>query len=111
CALAGGLYLAFADNGPSLLLGLDSRGGESLKTIRAFLHHAAGPDGDVRVAPELQDRRRQVVVFQEVEPADLVRAVVAAIPGADAAVIDHHVQALGVVQGRRDGTDDLARGL
>ena len=46
-----------------------------------------------------------------VEAAHLVGTVVGAEPRADAAVVDHDVQALLVVHRGADGTDDLARRL
>ena len=48
-------------------------------------------------------------VVEEVEAADLVRAVVRAVPRADAAVVGHVVQAFGAVRGRADRADLLAR--
>ncbi len=49
--------------------------------------------------------------MKEVEVPHLVRAVVRAVPRADAAVVDHVVQALGAVGGGGDGADELARGV
>ena len=49
------------------------------------------------------------MVVEEVEAADLVRAVVAAVAGADAAVVDHLVQALVAVDGGVHRADVLAR--
>ena len=49
----------------------------------------------LRCAEQL--RRREVRVEQEVEPPHLVRTVVRAVPRADAAVVDHVVQAFVVV--------------
>ncbi len=48
-------------------------------------------------------------IQEEVEPADLVRAVVRAVPRADAAVVDHLVQPLGAVHRGVDRADDFAR--
>ena len=51
----------------------------------------------------------KVGVLEEVEAAHFVRAVVRAVPRADAAVVDHVVQALGAVDGRPDRADQFAR--
>ena len=51
---------------------------------------------------------RALVVIEEVEPAYLVRAVVGAITGADAAIVGHHVEPFLVMRGRIDGADILA---
>ena len=48
---------------------------------------------------------------EEIEPPHLVRAVVRAIPRADAAVVDHVVEPLGAVHRRADGTDQFARSV
>ena len=47
-------------------------------------------------------------VVEEIEPPDLVGAVVGAVAGADTAVVGHVVQAFGAVLGRRDRADELA---
>ena len=44
----------------------------------------------------LSTRCHLVMPVKEVEPANLVRAVVRAVPGADAAVVHHVVQAFGL---------------
>ena len=51
----------------------------------------------------------EILVQQEVEAPDLVRAVVRAIPRADAAVVDHVVQAFVAVHRRRHRADHFAR--
>ena len=53
--------------------------------------------------------RRPVLVEQEVEPPHLVRAVVRAVARADAAVVDHVVQAFSAVGRGGNRADDLAR--
>ena len=57
----------------------------------------------------LRLRRVPILIQQEVEPAHLVRAVVRAVARADAAVVDHVVQAFVVVDGRGHRADHLAR--
>src|SRR5262249_4021017 len=47
----------------------------------------------------------------EVEAPDLVRAVVRAVAGADAAVVDHVVEAVAAVHRRRHRADHLAGGV
>ena len=106
--LAGGDDFAVAD-AAALLLGLDLRGVDALHAVRALLHHAARADGDVGVAHRLERRRVVVGVVEEVEAADLVRAVVRAVARADAAVVRHVVQAVVAVRGGLDRADRLAR--
>ena len=99
---------------------------DPLHAVRALLHDAAHADRDVGVlhhlarAPgmPLGPERAQVeavqlahVPIEEVEAAHLVRAVVRAVPGADAAVVRHDVEPLGVVHGGVDRADRLARRL
>ena len=56
------------------------------------------------IAQRLEARRRPVLVEQEVEAPHLVGAVVRAVARADAAVVDHVVQAFGAVRrGARPG--------
>src|SRR5439155_17198983 len=81
--LAGGHHLAVADR-PALPLGHDLGVPDPLHAVRALLHHPAAADRDVRVAAELEALGVPVLEGEEVEPADLVRAVVRAVPGADA---------------------------
>src|SRR5262249_28785682 len=69
------------------------------------------PDRHLGVANQLQAGRGLVGVREEVEPADLVRAVVRAVAGADAAIVGHLVQPLEAVRGGGHGADDLAGGL
>ena len=89
-------------------LGLDARGVDALHAVGALLHHAAAADGDVGIALQLELRRVPVLEQQEVEAAHLPRAVVRAVPRADAAVVDHVVQALVAVHGGRDRAHHFA---
>ncbi|MFO1296576.1 MAG: hypothetical protein U1F25_08925 [Rubrivivax sp.] len=73
---------------------------DALDAVAALLHHAAPAHGHVGVALRLQRFRRVVGELQEVEAADLVRAVVGTEARADAAVVDLHVEALAVVHRR-----------
>src|SRR5690606_33578415 len=88
----------------------------------ALLHDAATADGDVRVEDHglelgLGLLRRRVrrdadgieVVVSVIETPNLVRAVVGAVPRANAAVVDHVVQAFGRVHGGTHRADLLAR--
>ena len=130
--LAGDLDGAVADVDVGRIagadLGLDLGFLDALDAIGALLHDAAHAHGDVGVLLELREVGRildgllrsersfvqvavdALVVVEEVEAADLVRAVVRAVAGADAAVVGHRVEALVVVDGGVGGADGLARG-
>src|SRR5207302_8113052 len=82
---------------------------DALDTIRALLHHAAAAHTDLRVAQQLQRRRLEIAVLEEIEVADFVWAVVGAIARPDAAVVDHIVQSLGAVGSRSNWTHQFAR--
>ena len=97
--------------GRSSRFGADARVVDALHAVRALLHDAAAAHGDVGVEHHLEHVRLRILVEREVEAPHLVRAVVRAVPGADAAVVDHVVQAFVVVHGRVDRADDLARRL
>ena len=53
----------------------------------------------------LLSNRLTTLIVEPVESPDLVRAVVAAVTGSDATVVDHHIETVLVMNGRRDGTD------
>src|SRR5262249_24085326 len=63
---------------PRLPLRVVPRAVDPLDAVRALLHDAAAADRDLRVAAELLDLGREVLVEVEVEAPDLVRAVVRA---------------------------------
>src|SRR5205807_3060769 len=96
---------------PTVELGGNARLADALHAVGALLHHATAPDRDVRIALRPEALRIPVLIQQEVEAAHLVRAVVRAIPCADAAVVDHVVEAFIAVARRGDRADDLARGV
>src|SRR5581483_4109440 len=105
--LAGGPDLAVGDRAV-VAVGGDLRLADALQAVGAFLHHPAAAHGDLGVPG---DRRPRVMprIGEEVEAADLVGAVVRAEPGADAAVVDHRVDPVGIVHRRADRADHLAR--
>src|SRR4030095_3082736 len=82
----------------------------ALQAVRALLHDAAAPHRHVGIALQLEALGRPVGEEEEVEAPHLVGAVVRAVAGADAAVVDHDVQAFAVVHGRVHRTHDLAWG-
>src|SRR5690606_21474761 len=87
--------------------GANLRRADALHAVRAFLHHAALPHGDLGIS--LHARGRLVArVLEVVEAADLVGTVVRAEPRPDAAVVDHLVQAVGAVNGGVHRTHVLA---
>src|SRR5438270_12018616 len=112
----------------------DLRFFDALHAKSAFLHHATHSDSDVWIAAELRDfgrallrqwpevffvnvdrsrdlalADRPLVVIEEIETPHFERAVVRAIPRADAAVVGHHVEAVLAVHRRVDGTNRFAR--
>src|SRR6185295_15653649 len=94
-----------------LALGVDARRVDALHAVGALLHDAAEADADVGIALQLQRLGRPVGELVEVEAPYLVRAVVAAVAGAHAAVVDHVVEPLHAVVGRRHRADHLAGGV
>src|SRR5436305_10579804 len=105
--LAGGLEPVRRDR-LMVDLGLDLRRLDALHTVGALLHHAAHAHRHVRVVDQLQHRRALVAVAQEVEAAPLVGAVVRAVAGAHATVVDHVVEPLVAVHGGGHRADHLA---
>src|SRR3954468_20574470 len=108
--LAGGADVAVFERALGHL-GVDLRGLDPLHAIGALLHHAARAHGHVRVGGHLDQLGRVLGVVEEIEAPHLVRAVVRAVAGADAAVVDHRVQAVGGVHSRRHRADLLAGGV
>ena len=106
--LTGGLQLAVTD-GPVLDPRRDAGALDALHAVRALLHHPARPDGDVRVLHHLLHLALVLRPVEVVEVADLVGAVVRAVPGADAPVVDHVVQPLVRVDGGVHRAHVLAR--
>src|SRR5262245_8660405 len=111
---AGGLELTVLQL-PLLVLGDPLGLEDALHAHRALLHHALVAHRHVRVelpVERLGERERHLLgrgVVEEVERPHLVRAVVRAIPGAHAAVVDLDVEPLGVVIGGVDRAHGLTR--
>src|SRR5271163_1012715 len=91
-----------------LFFRFDARVVDALHAVSALFHNAAAANSDLRIALELERRRFPILEAQEVEAAHFVGAVVGAIPRADAAVVDHVVEAFGAVYGGTDGANLLA---
>src|SRR5262245_7392957 len=108
--LAGGLDLPFLDR-PVLVLGVDAGAVDALDAVRALLHDPAAAHGDVGVARHLEGLGRPVLIEEKVEAPDLVGAVVRAVAGAHAPVVDHVVEPLVAVDGGGHGAHDLAGGV
>src|SRR3954471_22135919 len=106
--LARGLELAVLDQA-LLDARVDALALDALHAVRALFHDAAAAHGDVGIHAHPARPADVAVVLEEVETAHLVRAVVAAIPRADAAVVGHLVQSLVAVDGGVDRADVLAR--
>src|SRR4030095_7649836 len=102
--LAGGLDVAVTKLAPGELR-IDLAPIDPLHAVRALLHHAARTNRDVGVHGELQNVRRVLGEVEEIEVTYFVGTVVRAIAGADAPVVDHHVEAFPVVDGRSYGAD------
>ena len=92
-----------------LLFRLDARVVDALHAVRALFHNAAAAHGHFRIAQQLERRRLPILEAQEIEAAHLVGAVVRTIARADAAVVNHVVQAFGAVHGRADRANLFAR--
>ena len=103
--LAGRLELPVPHQA-SLGLRLVLRTVHPLHAEGALLHHALPPNRDVGV--QLQVQGVGELVLEPVESADLVGAVVRAVPRAHASVVDLGVQPFGRVVRRVYGTDGLA---
>src|SRR5690606_8199422 len=104
--LTGGYHFTIGD--AAVLVGrLDAGLGDALRAVGALLHDAAAADRDVGVVGQRQlgGVGRELCVLQPVEAPHLVGAVVGAVTGTDAAVVDHHVEAFGVVHRRPDRAD------
>src|SRR5262249_29053380 len=115
--LAGGLDVA-VDEIALLLEGGVLGQLDALHAEAALLHHAARPHRHVRVQHHAPERARHVEiegvvlgVVVPVEAADLVRAVVEAVAGPDAAVVDLLVDPLGAGGRRQHRADGLAGGV
>ena len=105
--LAGRLDVAVTKLAPRELR-IDLHPIDPLRAVGALLHDAPRADRDVRVHRELEDVGRVLGEVEEIEAAHLVGTVVRAVAGPDAPVVDHHVEALRVVDGRGHGADLLA---
>src|SRR5581483_8255574 len=93
---ASGDHLAVVQVAP-LVLRLVLRGADALHAERALLHHALRAHGDVGIELEIEGRLELRVA--PIEDPRVVRAVVRAVARADAAVVDHRIQAFaGVVR-------------
>src|ERR1700723_1082063 len=91
-----------------LLFGSNFCGIDALHAVRAFFHHAAAAYGDVGIAHAVEAGRGVIRIEQEIEAPDFVRAIVRAVARADAAVVNHFVQAFGAVHRGADGADHFA---
>ena len=107
--LASRLKRSVGNRGLVLDVSVRLRLANSLDAERALFHHAAVANGDVRVGLHLNLERKRLGPVVEVVPPHLVRAVVGAVPRADAAVVHHRVDAVRRVNGRVDRADLLAR--
>src|SRR5688572_16570681 len=106
--LTGGLEHSLGDyRVRALVLDGDLGGVDALHTVGALLHHALLARRHVRVQPPVQGLRP--LVLEPVEVANLVRAVVRAVAGAHAPVVDLHVEAVRIVIRGVYRTDGLAR--
>src|SRR5581483_3696768 len=89
-------------------LGIDLGFVDSLHAIGTLLHDAAAAHADVGIAHQLQAGRLKILEQVEIESPHLVRAIVRAVAGAHAAVVDHIIQAFGAVRGSLHRTYQLA---
>src|SRR5438094_4639488 len=92
-----------------LLFRFDLHRIDPLDAVSTFFHDAAAAHGDIGIPQAIQAGRRPIGEEQEIEAPYLVGAVVGAIPRADAAVVDHFVEALGTMHGGSYRADQLTR--
>src|SRR6266568_4866809 len=96
CLLASRHNLAIA-NCAVFLIGLELGAHNALHAVATLLHHAARTYRHIRIPRQLQALRLVIRIKQEVEPPDLIGAVIRAVACAYAAVVVHHIQPLGRV--------------
>src|SRR5262245_24478621 len=108
--LTGGDYLTITD-GAVFELGLNAGSADTLHTVRAFFHNAAGTHRDLGIVQQLQARRVIVGILQKVKASYLIRTVVGAVARANTAVVDHVVEPFLIMHGSVRWADDLARGV
>ena len=87
----------------------DFAAADTLHAKRAPLHNAAGADGHIRI--KLVAHSLRPLGFPPVEEPDLVGAVIGAVAGADAAVVDLDVHPFVVVISGVDWADGFAGGV
>ena len=105
--LTGGDDFAVA-NLPVFFLRLDLGGVDALHAVGAFFHDAAAAHRDVGISQRLQAWGFKIGILEKIKPAHFVRAIVGAIAGADAAVVNHVVQPLVAVAGGPHGANQFA---
>src|SRR5262249_62262497 len=108
--LAGSYHLAIGYR-PAGDLGIDAGARDPLDAIGALFHHATRTHADLGVHQRGKRRAKagiERLVFEEVEAADLVRAVLRAITRADAAVENLRIEAVIGMNGPVDRADHLA---
>src|SRR5205823_14696350 len=88
---------------------IDTRGINALHAIGVFLHHATAAHRDVRVAHHFEAGRVIVGEKQKIKAPDFIGTVVGAIPGANAAVVHHVIQAFSAVDGSAYRANRLTR--
>ena len=103
----GGLRFAVFEFA-AFVLGLDLGGHQALDAETALLHDAAAAHRDIGVERQALDLAG-VGVGPPIEAANFVRAIVGAVAGAHAAVVDLLVQALFAVHGGQHRADVFAR--
>src|SRR5580700_2408259 len=91
-----------------LFFRFDARVVDALHAVGAFFHDPAAAHGDFRIAQELKRRCLPILEAEKIKAANLVGAVVRTIARADAAVVNHVVQAFRAVHGGADRADLLA---
>ena len=109
--LTGRYDFAVADRAGLRVLGRDLAGADALHAIGAFLHDAPAAHRHLRVSHQAKTLGGEIGVLEEIETAHFVGTVVRAIARADAAVVNHVVEAIVAVDRRRHRADQFARGV
>src|SRR4029077_282642 len=93
---------------PIVFFRVDFRFVDALHAVGAFLHDSAAADSDIRVAQAVEAWSHPIGIKPEIKAAYFIGTVIGAIARADAAVVNHLVEAIVIVEGGADRAHHLA---